>query len=118
MLSSRTVQQLADIEEGIPLWGCLPGSPSSKAGLQYGDIILWINEHRVKSVGDYARAIGSRTSDEVKVRFLRNGEASETVLFMADKASFLDFEEVAQHIVDERMVPIPREGDDDELPQA
>jgi C-terminal processing protease CtpA/Prc len=118
MQSAQTIQQLADIEEGIPLWGCLPGSPSARAGMRYGDIITWIDTHRVKSVADYARAMKAREINRVTVRFIRDGKEYETTLELADIPEDHDLDEVAQQIVKERMMPIPRDGKDKDLPQA
>lgn len=118
MLSAQKIQQIADLEEGIPLWGTMPESPSARAGLQYGDIILQINEHRVKNITDYVEALNARTSPQVRVGFLRNGERLEAELLMNDELpslSALSFEKAAQHIVENRM--IPRIQDDDESAQ-
>ena len=52
MRRPETVQALAKALEGIPLLGCLPGSPSHDAGLRYGDVILEVNGRRVRDVQD------------------------------------------------------------------
>ena len=105
MQSARTIQELAEIQEGIPLWGIMPDSPSARAGLQYGDIILQIGDRRVKTVTDYAEAMKSRTGSTVTVRFFRGGQQLETELLMDPQSTSLSFEETAQHIVDNEMMP-------------
>jgi serine protease Do/serine protease DegQ len=54
-------------------------SPAAKAGLAPGDIVLAVNERRVKSGMEVRNAIGlQRVGDEVKLEILRKGE-TETV---------------------------------------
>lgn len=42
-MSHDHLDMLADALGGVPCWGALAGSPSAKAGLRYGDIVLEIN---------------------------------------------------------------------------
>ncbi len=105
MQSAQTIRELAKIEEGIPLWGCIPDSPSARAGLRYGDIIVRIGGHRVKDVRDYIKAMKARLGTEIAVEVLRNGECHMAVLIMADDAPSRDFEETAKYIAEQRMLP-------------
>lgn len=105
MQSAHTIRELAKIEEGVPLWGCLPDSPSAQAGLRYGDIILRIGGHRVKDVRDYIKAMNARQGTEITVEVLRNGEPHEAILIMADDAPSRDFEETARYVAEQRMIP-------------
>ena len=105
MQSAQTIRELAKIEEGIPLWGCIPDSPSARAGLRYGDIIVRIGGHRVKDVRDYIKAMKARLGTEIAVEVLRNGEPLEAIIIMADDAPPRDFEETARTVVEGRMIP-------------
>ena len=105
MQSARTIRELAEIQEGIPLWGTMPGSPSARAGLRYGDIILQIADRRVKTITDYTEAMKARTGATVTVRFFRDGQELEAELQMDAASPSLSFEEAAQHIVDNKMIP-------------
>jgi S1-C subfamily serine protease len=56
MKKRKEILALAEAEDGVPLWGCVPGSPAAVAGLRYGDILLRVNGERVRSIGDYVEA--------------------------------------------------------------
>jgi S1-C subfamily serine protease len=53
--------------------GCLPGTPAALAGVRYGDIVLWVNGQRTRSLGDYVEAKALRT-DGMNVVVFRSGE--------------------------------------------
>jgi predicted metalloprotease with PDZ domain len=64
---------------GIALWGCQPGSPSARAGLGYGDILIRIDGKRVRSVEDYSSA--SRAPKRfMQVEFIRNGQVKRVMM--------------------------------------
>ncbi len=71
MLKRADIIALAKAEEGIPVWSCTPGSPSERAGVRYGDIILEINGKRVRTIGDYLEE--SRASGETFQMTVRRG---------------------------------------------
>lgn len=72
MISRDKLEQMASILGGVPIWGCLEGSPSARAGMQYGDILMEVNGERVKSIREYAIA-RSLDEDEMVVKIVRNG---------------------------------------------
>ncbi len=76
MQSRKDLQKLADALGGMPVWGCLPGSPSHRAGIIYGDILLEVNGQKVDSVSAYAEA-KELDPEYMHVKILRNGDELE-----------------------------------------
>jgi C-terminal processing protease CtpA/Prc len=72
MIPRKQLAQIAQIVQGIPVWGCLEGSPSEDAGVRYGDIVLGVNGMRTLNIEDYLAARKLRT-DGVELRLLRGG---------------------------------------------
>jgi len=56
MISKKDLFELAALLEGIPILGCIEGSPTFRAGIRYGDVLLAINGVPVKSIDDFADA--------------------------------------------------------------
>lgn len=100
------VVKLAQAVGGVPLLGCIPGSPADVAGLKAGDIVLSINGEPVRSVPDYLRI--REESQEMAVTVLRGG-AEITVSFVR-RRSTRSPQEIADYAM---MVKIPREMGDD-----
>ena len=48
--------ELARILDGVPVLGIIPNSPSAKAGLRYGDILMECNGNRTRNLDDYLDA--------------------------------------------------------------
>lgn len=48
--------ELARILDGVPVLGIIPNSPSARAGLRYGDILMECNGSRTRSLDDYLDA--------------------------------------------------------------
>ncbi len=68
---------LARTIRGIPLLGCPEGSPAERAGMQYGDIIIFVNGVRTRSVIDYQDA-KKRADGRMEVVFRRDGRTLTT----------------------------------------
>jgi hypothetical protein len=63
---------------GVRLSDVAPGSPVERAGLRPGDVIVDLGETPVGSLSDYSRALKALApGDEVRVRYLRDGEPRE-----------------------------------------
>lgn len=78
MLTRTNIERLARAEEGVPLWGCTPGSPAALAGLRYGDIVLSVDGQRTRTVEEYVRA-KAEDRDHVVV-FRRGAEVLTTTI--------------------------------------
>ena len=78
MLTRRLIQLLARAEEGVPIWGCTPGSPAALAGLRYGDIVLSVNGRRTRSADEY---VAAKWGDEhLVIEFRRGAEVLTTTI--------------------------------------
>jgi S1-C subfamily serine protease len=63
--------------------GVTDGKPASKAGLQPGDVVVQIGEHRVLDMMSYMKALGKfNRGDAVKIKIRRgNQELEKDVVF-------------------------------------
>jgi membrane-associated protease RseP (regulator of RpoE activity) len=69
--------------EGMRIDGVTDGKPASKAGLQPGDVVVQIGEHRVLDMMSYMKALGKfNRGDAVKIKIRRgNQELEKDVVF-------------------------------------
>jgi S1-C subfamily serine protease len=56
MLSPTELARLATTLGGLPILGCLAGSPAEGAGMRYGDILLAVDGFPTASWDDFSRA--------------------------------------------------------------
>lgn len=64
--------------EGMRIDGISEGKPASKAGLQKGDIVLQLGEHKVTDMMTYMKALGKFTKgDTTKVKVKRGNDVME-----------------------------------------
>jgi hypothetical protein len=71
---------------GVLLTGVLPGSPAEQAGLTQGDVIVAFAGVEVDNLVDYSEAMKQFSpGDEVVVRFLRDGEAHQVTVTLAER---------------------------------
>ena len=73
MIPRKQLEQIAATVQGVPVWGCLKGSPSADAGVRYGDILLVVNGVRTVNIDDYLAARKLR-SVGVDLQILRDGQ--------------------------------------------
>jgi membrane-associated protease RseP (regulator of RpoE activity) len=83
VLDPRTIQRLAKLYGGLPLLGCLPGSPAARAGLRWGDIVIAINGAPTPDVDSYVEAKGLREGG-MTVVIARDGTELHIELDYAD----------------------------------
>jgi S1-C subfamily serine protease len=79
MLSLSDLSRLATALGGLPISGCLQGSPAERAGLRYGDILLSINGMPTASWNDFFQARRCIPGD-VTVRVFRRGHEFEATM--------------------------------------
>ncbi len=73
MIAKATLFQLAKALDGLPVLGCLEGTPAALAGVRYGDVLLSVNGHRTRSFADYLEAKALR-KDGMQIVVFRQGE--------------------------------------------
>jgi S1-C subfamily serine protease len=76
MRSRTELSRLAAALGGLPVLGCLDGSPAAEAGVRYGDVLLAIDGTPTASWDDYLLARG-RCNGRFVARLFREGEELE-----------------------------------------
>lgn len=79
MMNPTQLQSLADAYGGLVVRGALPGSPSAKAGVRYGDILLAVDGRPTPTLDAYLAARGT-SSTHMVVKVLRDGAELEVEL--------------------------------------
>lgn len=79
MISRSDLSRLADALNGLPILGCLDGSPAAQVGIRYGDILLAVNDRPTKTWSDFIEA-RSASPGEFRARVFRGGEELELEL--------------------------------------
>jgi S1-C subfamily serine protease len=83
MFDRATTERIAEIYEGVPVLGLLPGSPAERAGVRTGDVVLEVNGTRTRTLEAFIDAKGWNKGVMV-VRVVRGGQELELVLEEAD----------------------------------
>lgn len=96
MIPKRSLFQLAAALEGVAIVGVLPGSPSARAGIRYGDVLLEVNGKRVRTFEDYVAAKGLREDGMDVVVFRSGDERIERLTY--DRSATPDLEAVAAQL--------------------
>lgn len=72
MLSRSDLTRLAEALGGLPILGCLDGSPASEAGVRYGDVLLSIDGVPTPTWDAFIE-VRAHCTDEMSVRLFREG---------------------------------------------
>jgi S1-C subfamily serine protease len=70
--SAGDLSRLATALGGLPVLGCLDGSPAAEAGLRYGDVLLALDGAPTRTWNDFIDA-RSRAEGGFVVRIFRDG---------------------------------------------
>jgi S1-C subfamily serine protease len=106
MQSRSQLTQLAATLGGIPVWGCLPGSPAARLGLRYGDVILSVNGRPTPSPDEYVSARDERR-DALALVIFRDGQELSLELSLEARSEPLTREELegtVKHVAAARLV--------------
>jgi len=110
MIAKSTLFQLAKTLDGMPILGCLPGTPAALAGVRYGDILLSVNGQRTRNFGDYIEAKALR-SDGMAVVIFRQGEETPIELEYLPNRPDVDPFALLAELVSMRIVPSDVQGE-------
>jgi len=101
MMPRKQLEEVATALEGVPVWGCLPGSAAAEVGVRYGDIVLRVNGVRTQGIEDYLEARALR-ADGMDVVLFRAGQ--ELALFVPFRQPTGSLEQLALQVADGRFV--------------
>lgn len=88
MINKSNLVQLAEALGGLPVYGCLPGSPAARAGVRYGDVLLGVDGHATPSWQAYLSARQS-SGKVIRLRLFRDGSELEVDVALATEG-YLD----------------------------
>ena len=88
MINKSNLSQLAVALSGLPVYGCLPGSPADVAGVRYGDVLLRVDGHATPSWDAYIAARES-SGASIRLRLFRDGHEFEVDVVLA-RDTYLD----------------------------
>lgn len=72
--------------EGVRIAEISPDSPAEKAGLQTGDVIIQLGEHKVSNLRDYSEALKHfAPGDETTIVYLREGKQASAKITLAER---------------------------------
>ena len=96
MITKDSLFELAKALEGVPIVGCLRGTPAALAGVRYGDILLSVNGQRTRNFGDYLEAKALRAEGmtvvifrsgvehPIELEYRRNREPADPMAVLAE----------------------------------
>jgi S1-C subfamily serine protease len=76
LINKTNLSQLAGALSGLPVYGCLPGSPAERAGVRYGDVLLSVDGQATPSWDAYIAARES-SGASIRLRLFREGKEFE-----------------------------------------
>ena len=102
VFSPAALTRLATALGGVPILGCVEGSPAHVAGVRYGDIVLAIDGTPTASWTDFFQA-RRRSPTQLSVRVLRQGTPLEISMTLPATAR------TPRHVLDRPLASYPRE---------
>jgi S1-C subfamily serine protease len=109
MLKWEDVTRMATRLQGVPVLGCRPGSPSARAGVQYGDILMAVNG---MATPDWAAYIEARalSPGHMVIEVFRAGDTL-TLEFDMPHGEPLDAGQLLDDLIESGLVPPPLNSD-------
>lgn len=87
MLTRSALVNLAQALGGLPVYGCLPGSPAERAGVRYGDILLSVDGFATPTWEAYVEA-RERSGASILLRLFREGTEFEVAVPLDRSAAY------------------------------
>jgi hypothetical protein len=82
-----TIPDFTPVEHGVLISGVGSESPAEKAGLEGGDIVIWVGEFEVADLYGLTDALRAyKPGDQVEVRVLRDGEQRTFQVVLGNRA--------------------------------
>jgi hypothetical protein len=86
MITQHGLIALARALEGMPVLGCVEGEQAAAAGIRYGDVLLYVNGRRTRTLADYIEAKQLRR-DSMNVVLFRDGREQFIELSFAKRGA-------------------------------
>ena len=87
LIKKSDLVRMAAALGGLPVFGCLPGSPVDKAGVRYGDVLLSVDGQLTPSWDAYIAARES-SGPSIRLRLSRDGREFEVDVLLDRSARF------------------------------
>jgi C-terminal processing protease CtpA/Prc len=86
---SDQLQEYFEVKNGVLVEEVMKDSPAEKAGLKAGDVIVTINERKIKDYHDLIRTINYYDPDEeVIISFVRKGDKEKSSVILGKKPAY------------------------------
>ena len=104
MIARESLFQLAKALGGLPILGCVSGTPAALAGVRYGDILLEVNGRPTRTFADYLAAKALR-SDGMSIVVFRAGEQRPFAFEYDPNRGPIDPTSMLAELIASRIVP-------------
>jgi C-terminal processing protease CtpA/Prc len=109
MLKWEDVTRMASRLNGVPVFGCRPGSPAARAGVRYGDILMSVNGQPTPDWASYIEA-RAKNRAEMRIELFRAGETLVFEFPLPSTNEPIDPVQLLEEMIESRMVPLMRSG--------